>query len=132
MAQLVLIIPERIQGEPSRPLQGSPCLSSFSRPITECVHLVLHSGPAKNLLCVVKHHKCVLPAPVRECWGQRRPGWCFICHSTCQRGSAGQKSQVQETAFFRPSISSDAAGNTGVLLLLPFGKGSKMYHFPPD
>lgn len=76
----------RSRESPACPLQGSPCLSSFPRPITGCVCLVLHSEPAKNLLCVVKQHKCVLPAPIRECWGQRRPGLCFICCIICQRG----------------------------------------------
>lgn len=117
----------RSRESPACPLQGSPCLSSCPRPITGCVCLVLHSESAKNLLCVVKQHECALPAPIRECWGQRRPGWCFICCITCQRGRAGQKSQVEVTAFFRLS---DAFGNTGVLL--PFGKGSRMYHFPPN
>lgn len=64
----------RSRESPACPLQGSPCLSSCPRPIIGYVCLVLHSEPAKNLLCVVKQHECALPAPIRECWGQRRPG----------------------------------------------------------
>uniref|UniRef100_A0A8C0UVZ1 Arf-GAP with GTPase, ANK repeat and PH domain-containing protein 3 n=1 Tax=Cyanistes caeruleus TaxID=156563 RepID=A0A8C0UVZ1_CYACU len=38
-------------------------------------------------LCAVKQLECALPAPTRECCGQRRPGCCFVSHVTCQRNS---------------------------------------------
>lgn len=127
VGQLVLVILEQIQrAQPS--LSRALCLCSFSRLISQPVCLVLASEPTRNLLCVVTQHECVLPAPSGDAGDTEGLDGALSVTAPAKEGEQRRnKSQVEVTAFFRPS---DAVGNTG--LLLPFGKGSKMCYFPPD